>query len=102
VSLLLANKWEYSDAGVLDRTHLRFFVRETAIRLMSPPGLEVVTVQPSPINRRRDRLLNAATLGCLRSFFTLQYFIVARKVPINQVQGTVQNGRARSEGGKTW
>lgn len=77
--LLLGNRWDYTDAGLLDRTHLRFFVRDTAIALMARPGLAVETVEPAPIGSRKYKLANALTLGQARSFFTLQYFVVARK-----------------------
>ena len=77
--LLLRNRWDYADAGLLDRTHLRFFVRKTAIELMDRDGLTIETVQPSPIGSRKHKLANALTFGALRSLFTLQYFIVARK-----------------------
>lgn len=77
--LLFANSWEYADAGLLDRTHLRFFVRKTAIELMNREGLTIETVQPSPLGSRKHKLANALTFGTLRSLFALQYFIVARK-----------------------
>ena len=79
VGLLLGNRWDYADAGLLDRTHLRFFVRKTAIELMDREGLTIETVQPSPIGSGKHRLANAVTFGALRSLFTLQYFVVARK-----------------------
>jgi SAM-dependent methyltransferase len=37
--LLLKGRWRYTDAGLLDRTHLRFFTRETAIELLTGAGL---------------------------------------------------------------
>ena len=33
--------FHYRDAGLLDRTHLRFFVRDTAIELAEAGGLKV-------------------------------------------------------------
>lgn len=77
--LLFCNTWRYTQSGLLDRTHLRFFVRKTAIELMDRPGLVVDHVAPSPIGRRLHKLMNACSLGLFRSFFTLQYFVVARR-----------------------
>lgn len=77
--LLLANQWEYADAGLLDRTHLRFFVRDTAIALMDREGLTVEKVEPSPLGSRKHKLINALSFGWFRSLFTLQYFVVARR-----------------------
>jgi 2-polyprenyl-3-methyl-5-hydroxy-6-metoxy-1,4-benzoquinol methylase len=78
-ALLFGNRWRYEDAGLLDRTHLRFFVRETAIELLQRPGLQVEQVVPSPIGRTAHKLANAVTFGRLRSLFTLQYFVVAKR-----------------------
>ncbi|PKP92111.1 MAG: methyltransferase [Alphaproteobacteria bacterium HGW-Alphaproteobacteria-14] len=77
--LLFCNRWDYADAGLLDRTHLRFFVKGTAIALMDRGGLAIERVEASPIGARRYKLANMLTLGLLRSLFTLQYFVVAKK-----------------------
>jgi 2-polyprenyl-3-methyl-5-hydroxy-6-metoxy-1,4-benzoquinol methylase len=79
MNLVLHDRWTYTDSGILDRTHLRFFVRRTAIELFERAGLAVQTVRPSPISGRKYRLFNALTFGAFRSFLTLQYFIVARR-----------------------
>ncbi|NBS01797.1 MAG: methyltransferase domain-containing protein [Rhizobiales bacterium] len=39
--LLMNGDFHYRDAGLLDRTHLRFFVRDTAIELAEAGGLKV-------------------------------------------------------------
>jgi GT2 family glycosyltransferase/ubiquinone/menaquinone biosynthesis C-methylase UbiE len=38
---LVRGSWRYADAGVLDRTHLRFFTRDTAIELLQQAGFRV-------------------------------------------------------------
>jgi SAM-dependent methyltransferase len=43
---LLRGTWEYADAGILDRSHLRFFTRREGERLFADAGLTVVGVQP--------------------------------------------------------
>lgn len=77
--LLLRNEWTYTDSGMLDRTHLRFFVKETAIELLGQAGLTIDRVEGTAITNRRHRLLNMLTLGKGSSFFTLQYLIRARR-----------------------
>lgn len=37
---LLLGRWEYEETGVLDRTHLRFFTRSSARRLLADAGLK--------------------------------------------------------------
>jgi len=39
---LLLGRFEYKDTGILDRTHLRFFTRHTAVKLIHSCGYQVV------------------------------------------------------------
>ena len=80
--LLLANRWTLTDAGVLDRTHLRFFVRSTAIELMTCSGLELEEVRASPSGGRAVALVRALTGGLMNSFTDLQYLIRVRRPPV--------------------
>ncbi len=76
--LLLRNRWDYQDSGLLDRTHLRFFVKSTAVQLATSSGLKVKTVIGSPSGAKKIRSFRKATFGLLNSFTDLQYIIVAR------------------------
>jgi 2-polyprenyl-3-methyl-5-hydroxy-6-metoxy-1,4-benzoquinol methylase len=78
--LLLKNQWQLRDAGILDRTHLRFFVRSSAIELITSSGLELVSIYASPSGGGRIRLFRRLTLGLLNSFTDGQYIICARRV----------------------
>jgi len=42
---LLAGRFDYTDRGILDRTHLRFFTKRTALGLLRSAGFEPVRVQ---------------------------------------------------------
>jgi 2-polyprenyl-3-methyl-5-hydroxy-6-metoxy-1,4-benzoquinol methylase len=42
---LLQGKFEYTDVGILDRTHLRFFTLESILRLFADAGFAIVDVQ---------------------------------------------------------
>jgi SAM-dependent methyltransferase len=58
--LLLRGRWNYAVDGLLDRTHLRFFVAQTAIDLMTSSGCVVEQVErtripPDFLNRVPDR-----------------------------------------------
>lgn len=78
VPLVLRNRWHLTDAGVLDRTHLRFFVRDSAVQLMTSSGLALEQVRANPSGGRRVRLFRAVTAGLLNSFTDLQYLIRVR------------------------
>ena len=77
--LVFRNRWTLRDAGVLDRTHLRFFVRSSAIELMTGSGLMLEDVRAMPSGGRAVRLFRAVTLGALNSFTDLQYVIRVRR-----------------------
>jgi len=46
---LLVGHFDYTDRGILDRTHLRFFTRKTLTNLMTSTGLEIVSIKVTPI-----------------------------------------------------
>jgi 2-polyprenyl-3-methyl-5-hydroxy-6-metoxy-1,4-benzoquinol methylase len=39
--LILWGCWEYRDAGILDRTHLRFFTKNSLLRAMTDAGFDI-------------------------------------------------------------
>lgn len=82
--LLFKGRFRYADAGLLDRTHLRFFVRETAMELAEAGGLRVtkaVNAQPwGPWEARR--MLSRLTFGGLDGLMVKQWLIVAEQ-PLN-------------------
>jgi len=74
--LLVRGDWEYGSSGILDRTHLRFFTRKSAIGLIEAGGfvvdaVEGIGTQPG----RRGRKFHIATLGLMRDFLTRQYLV---------------------------
>ncbi len=77
IPLMFQNKWEYRTNGVLDNTHLRFFVKSTAIDLMESSGLKTNRLICQP--KQRDRQIDRWTFGAFNSFLTLQYLIEVRK-----------------------
>ena len=42
----LLGRWTYADAGLLDRTHLRFFSRDTAVEMLSRAGWTPLDADP--------------------------------------------------------
>lgn len=79
--LLFRGRWRYADAGVLDRTHLRFFTRESARELVAEPRLKLRACEASrPPRASVGGLANLATLGLMQDLFAVQFLLAAHKV----------------------
>lgn len=63
--LAFKGKFDYSDEGILDRTHLRFFTRSSAIDLAQCSGAKVNAVITPGLHRWQKRLLARLGLGDL-------------------------------------
>lgn len=77
--LLRRGQWELQDMGVLDRTHLRFFVRTTAMSLMTSSGLKLEAVVGRRSGGRIARFIDRLTFGRLSGFFDLQFIVRVRR-----------------------
>ncbi|MGO9545648.1 MAG: class I SAM-dependent methyltransferase [Rhodomicrobium sp.] len=74
--LVFKGSWELADAGILDRTHLRFFVKRSAIDLMTSSGLHLQETQPLGLeNGRKAHLINMLTGGVIEEFLAPQYLV---------------------------
>jgi 2-polyprenyl-3-methyl-5-hydroxy-6-metoxy-1,4-benzoquinol methylase len=77
--LLTRADFNYTQAGLLDRTHLRFFVRHTAAALATSGGLTLaaaVNAHPWPISDGRG-ILSKLTFGRLDDLMIKQFLVVA-------------------------
>jgi SAM-dependent methyltransferase len=88
---LLRGRWDYTDVGILDRTHLHFYTRASLAELAWTCGLRVASIEaipgPAPLDRlfrgplwRVKERLNNAVCRRLPRLFGYQY--VARLVPV--------------------
>ncbi|MEJ6006960.1 class I SAM-dependent methyltransferase [Paucibacter sp. AS339] len=74
--LLLSGRFEYKEAGIMDRTHLRFFSRQGALDLLAQAGLKL-TAEAATGTRRGDRDFwrNLLTGGLLAPLFVHQHLL---------------------------
>lgn len=78
VRSLLADRWELTEDGVMDRTHLRWFTAGSYRQMFEAAGIEIEEVgamaPPGPIGR----VFNIVTLNRLRHLTVRQIRIVGR------------------------
>lgn len=75
--LLFGGDFRYRDHGVLDRTHLRFYTRRSAIRFLHEHGFETLRVRPD-VEGRRWKLLQRASFGLGHEFAAFAYNFLVR------------------------
>jgi 2-polyprenyl-3-methyl-5-hydroxy-6-metoxy-1,4-benzoquinol methylase len=88
--LLVQRRFAYQDAGILDRTHLRFFVEDTAVKLLNDSNLIVTAGLISGIQGPKAKLLDSLSFGLLRHHLAKQYVMLGRLSGIAIVQEKVQ------------
>jgi 2-polyprenyl-3-methyl-5-hydroxy-6-metoxy-1,4-benzoquinol methylase len=77
--LILGGTWDYSDGGMLDKTHIRFFGLINIIELFEKAGYKIVEIRRNIIASRGFRILNILFFNTLKNFLTYQYYIKAEK-----------------------
>lgn len=77
-SLLFKGTWTYSEAGILDRTHIRFFTKSTIMSLFSSEMYELKGIEPL-FWGRRDALINKVTLSVFVGILAPQWLFVLTK-----------------------
>ncbi len=78
LALVFKGRWNYVDAGILDRTHLRFFVKDTIHTLFKDAGFKI-KIFKSKLGLK-SKIVNVITLGLLKNLLTYQYLVVACKL----------------------
>jgi 2-polyprenyl-3-methyl-5-hydroxy-6-metoxy-1,4-benzoquinol methylase len=81
ISGLLRGRFDYTPRGIMDRTHLRFFTKETMEELLHNAGLRVRDFVVNGLQGPRARVFNTATAGVFRRYLTKQYIMAAEIDP---------------------
>jgi SAM-dependent methyltransferase len=78
--IVVKGDFHYAEAGLLDRSHLRFFCRRNVRELFEQAGLVIEAMETNMgAYGLRHKAINALTCGLLRDFFVLQFRTRARK-----------------------
>jgi 2-polyprenyl-3-methyl-5-hydroxy-6-metoxy-1,4-benzoquinol methylase len=76
--VLLRGQWRYQEAGILDRTHLRFFTRRSISEAIGRAGFTLDSVE-MVIHGKRKNALNNLTFGIFQELLGSQILVRARK-----------------------
>lgn len=81
---LLSGKWTYEDAGILDRTHLRFFTRDEIIKLFEESGYMNMSIGSNYVYSNGDeefvkKLNEISGQDRTTEFATYQYLVKVGK-----------------------
>jgi len=80
IQIYLKGDFRYQEAGILDKTHLRFFCKKNMIELFESRGLQVERiVSNSNLIGKTTKLLNKLTFNIFDEFLAAQYYLVVRK-----------------------
>lgn len=92
--LIFLGDWRYSQEGLLDSTHIRFFTRNTATKLFSLVGLEVKQWDHTGAKKGLSGIANKLTLGLFREFFIFQNLMAFESgvadTPLPKIQLQIQ------------
>lgn len=82
MGLLFCGRWSYCERGILDRTHIRFFVKGTMLEMFEDAGFKIRYMEPLGPQRKWGLAswgLNVLSFGVFSDLLTVQYSIVAAK-----------------------
>jgi 2-polyprenyl-3-methyl-5-hydroxy-6-metoxy-1,4-benzoquinol methylase len=78
ISIVIKGDFKYVDAGILDKTHLRFFCKKNIIEFFESTGykIEKITFKLSP----KRKFLLKLSLGLFEEFLVVQYLVFCKKM----------------------
>jgi 2-polyprenyl-3-methyl-5-hydroxy-6-metoxy-1,4-benzoquinol methylase len=78
-NFLISKQWKYEDAGIMDKTHLRFFTKNSIIDMFNTLGYRVLKIEGiNGIRSWKFSLINALSLGYLSDTRYLQFACVVK------------------------
>lgn len=76
-NFIVSKQWKYEDAGIMDKTHLRFFTKRSIEDMFDSLGYRIVELKGiNGINSWKFSLLNALSMGYLSDTRYLQFACV--------------------------
>ena len=81
--LIFFGNWEYSQSGILDRTHLRFFTKKNLKKMFEKEKLNIEMLKKYPIDYSGTaKMLNKISFNLFSDFLTQQYIFKLKNADI--------------------
>ena len=74
---LMSGRWWYTDHGILDRTHLRFFTYRTAVEMLKGAGLSIEDTRKT--KGPEMKIINLVSFGLLDNILSYHLYFLAKK-----------------------
>jgi hypothetical protein len=88
--LLIHKDWKYTEHGILDQTHLRFFTRRSISETLEDLNYQILLIEginpidtKHPYHRLKFNLLNSVLLNQIEDMRYFQFAVVAQPREIN-------------------
>lgn len=82
IKMLQKQEWNYQKAGILDRSHLRFFTLKSIRSMFDNEGLEIIKIDHKIGASGIKKFLNKIFFNSFLDYITEQYIIVAKKLSL--------------------
>jgi 2-polyprenyl-3-methyl-5-hydroxy-6-metoxy-1,4-benzoquinol methylase len=82
IRLLVSGRWDYQEAGILDKTHLRFFTRKSITEMFEHEDLKIQKIHVNKDNFSWfKKLLATLPNAIIPDLGVCQFLVVAKKYP---------------------
>lgn len=79
VKIIKSQDWRYENSGILDKTHLRFFIKKSLIRMFEDCGLKILKIQGiTPEKNKFYKFLNLLLLKKIEDMGYRQFLILTQ------------------------
>ncbi|SDM64240.1 Methyltransferase domain-containing protein [Geoalkalibacter ferrihydriticus] len=75
---LFSDEWRYTEAGILDITHIRFFTRKEALRMIEESGLQVSVLKYKTNKNILFRVVSLFAKNWVMTIWPEQFLIAAK------------------------
>ena len=79
IRMLLAGRWDLTESGRMDRTHLRWFTPQSYARMFRDCGFDVISIAPIAPPGYKAKVVNSLTGHRWEHLFIGQIVVCARK-----------------------